>query len=115
MNPESACRSVSSPRTRDQIAALRHKFCVSDDARTVKLRSSRFKITERRLASHGDVVKTSAPQKGKGGGPGLPASLYIPFRGVPTSLTEGGQPVVCWLSMKLPKPKKSYSHRKKSV
>jgi hypothetical protein len=33
---------------------------------------------------------------------------------VPTSLTEGGQSVVCWLSMKPLKPKKSYSHLKKS-
>jgi hypothetical protein len=33
-------------------------------------------------------------KKEKGGGPGLPASLIFPLSGIPTSLTEGGQPVV---------------------
>jgi hypothetical protein len=33
----------------------------------------------------------------KGGGPGLPVSLF-PLAGKPADLTEGGQPVVCWPS-----------------
>jgi hypothetical protein len=35
----------------------------------------------------------------EGGGPGLPASLF-PHAGKPADLTEGGQPVVCWLPIK---------------
>jgi len=41
--------------------------------------------------------------KMKGGGPGLPASFF-PHAGKPADLTEGGQPVVCWLPIKPLKP-----------
>jgi hypothetical protein len=47
------------------------------------------------------TVKKSCKMGGneKGGGPGLPASLF-PHAGKPADLTEGGQPVVCWLPIK---------------
>jgi hypothetical protein len=42
-----------------------------------------------------------------GGGPGLPASLISPLGESPASLTEGGQPVVCWPGYETPpEPKK---------
>jgi hypothetical protein len=37
----------------------------------------------------------SSTRKSKGGGPGLPASLFLLAEN-PADLTEGGQPVVCW-------------------
>jgi len=53
---------------------------------------SRHAITAKSLKS---LVKVGINDKG--GGPGLPASLF-PLAGNPADLTEGGQPVVCWPS-----------------
>jgi len=54
----------------------------------------------RNLWCHSGSKKSQKPAaKMKGGGPGLPASLF-PHAGNPADLTEGGQPVVCWLPIK---------------
>jgi hypothetical protein len=43
-----------------------------------------------------------------GGGPGRPASLDSPFGENPASLTEGGQPVVCWPGYETPETQKKF-------
>jgi hypothetical protein len=49
-----------------------------------------------------------------GGRPGRPASLDSPFGENPASLTEGGQPVVCWPVYETPEtPKKLHVREKK--
>ena len=50
----------------------------------------------------------------RGGGPGLPASPFVPLRGKPAGLTEVDQPVCVGLPMKPPKPEKSYGRDEKN-
>jgi len=43
-----------------------------------------------------ELGEETVEKEKKRGGPGRPASRFSPFGEDPASLTEGGQPVVCW-------------------
>jgi hypothetical protein len=54
-------------------------------------------------------------KKKERGGPGRPASRFSPFGECPASLTEGGQPVVCWPGYETPETRKKLRSDQKKL
>jgi hypothetical protein len=58
---------------------------------------------------------TKVSIKKERGGPGRPASRFSPFGESPASLTEGGQPVVCWPRYETPERRKKFRSDEKKL
>ena len=70
-------------------------------------------LTQRSREKRTEAAETTSRKK-REAGQVFPPPLVFPFPGKPASLTEGGQPVVCWPAYETPgKRKKFRSERKK--
>jgi hypothetical protein len=66
------------------------------------------------MEEHRGRTEETSSRKKREAGQVFPPPLVFPFPGKPASLTEGGQPVVCWPAYETPAERKKFrSERKK--